>query len=390
LAKRTSNDFEARLGEALFSRSIDLKELMTSWDKNGDGLVRKMEFRLHVRKVLYCGSSESSLIDSLFTELDKDKSGTLELKEVKAALALLKERAAAIAARVLKAQGMVDRCKERAEQAQSCVATAVMAEQGEAKLARLRDGAAIDARLGALLVKRNIKIGDAAKKWDAKGDGTVSRKEFGSAIKALGLQAEPEEIDELFCRFDTGGEGTLDVAELMVALKTLQDAAANNEHEVAKAAKFCVVLRKSARVAHAGLLKVLKEDEVEAKKWREEGETTPEPTARDASPTSDVPARVDEKRHAKEQRLAAKEQQQQAQQQAPPLPQQQSQQQNMATAGPCALALAVSGACSFRSLDAASAEQRKAEWLRELDEKRQAKEQRLAAKKQQQQVLLHR
>ena len=87
---------------------------------------------------------------------------------------------------------------------------------------------------------------------------------------------------------------------------------------------------------------------------------------------------LDEKRQAKEQRLAQKQSQQPAPATLLPVP----------TTGPCASAPALCD--SFRASCDSSAEQRKAEWLRELDEKRQAKEQRLAAKKQQQQVLLHR
>ena len=66
-----------------------------------------------------------------------------------------------------------------------------------------------------------IKQQEAA--WDASGDGTITKGEFRNHIRALGLTETPvEEIDALFCRWDTDDSGTIDMDELTAALKQLR------------------------------------------------------------------------------------------------------------------------------------------------------------------------
>ena len=52
--------------------------------------------------------------------------------------------------------------------------------------------------LGAAIVKRNLKIGDIVSKWDADGDGQVSRKEFSNGMAAMGIEVSKAEVDEVF------------------------------------------------------------------------------------------------------------------------------------------------------------------------------------------------
>jgi len=269
----TNTNVEARLGESLHARATDLNGLMKEWDtKSGDGTVRKMDFRLHVRKLVTCGPTETSEIDALFTRLDKRRQGTIELREVKPMLRALQERAALVAEHVQRAQSMIDRYRERAEQAQHCMAAVAMAEQGEAKYAHLRDSSgSVQARFGALLAKRS-KIGEVVSKWDSRGSGALGRRDFVAATKAIGLQAEPGEVDELFATLDRDGTGSLDVIGLRTTLAALAESAANAEEELLRAAKFSAMLRKAAKGAHASLLQAIEEDEVEGQRIRLEAE----------------------------------------------------------------------------------------------------------------------
>ena len=290
---RNDTDFESRLGDALHARGADLASLMKEWDKNGDGVVRKMDFRLHCRKMIL--SAETSAIDAFFTKLDRDRSGTLDLREVKRALKTLQERAAEASTRASRALGMVRRYQERAQQAQHCAAACALAEQSEAKLLRLREAPGLEARLGALLLKRSAKMGDLVQKWDAgasKGDG-VCRRDFAMAIKSLGVQAESTEVDALFTKLDVNSTGHLDVLELKRTLKSMHDAAANADGEALRTAKFVSELRKAFKASHAALIKAIAEDDLEAARYGEDLPATAEVAVKVETPHPKVVDRAD-------------------------------------------------------------------------------------------------
>ena len=58
------------------------------------------------------------------------------------------------------------------------------------------------------------RVVDVLRTWDTDGDGVISRKEFEKGLRALGLDGDQAEIDELFASMDVNGDGTLDYTEL--------------------------------------------------------------------------------------------------------------------------------------------------------------------------------
>ena len=88
--------------------------------------------------------------------------------------------------------------------------------------------------LGAMILKRNLKIGDVISKWDKSKDGDVSMDEFRNSVVEMGVEAPAEEIDALFRSLDDDGGGSLDLNELKPTLKRLVDAAAAADLEVSK------------------------------------------------------------------------------------------------------------------------------------------------------------
>ena len=59
------------------------------------------------------------------------------------------------------------------------------------------------------------RVRDIFRSWDADGSGTVSRREFGRMLPAIGMTGvETEDVDRLFSSLDTDGSGSLDVLEL--------------------------------------------------------------------------------------------------------------------------------------------------------------------------------
>jgi len=259
------SDVGSRLGAVLHSQQTDVSSMLQAWDKSkSDGSLRKMDFRLQVRKLLV--SAETAAIDDIWNKIDTARSGTIERRKVAKLLKGLQERAANGAVRAERARAMAQRCQERVEQVQHCLGAMTMAEQADARLGRIRDRPAVESRLGALLLKRNSKggAGELLPLGRIEGSEKISRKELAAALKAIGLQAEPSEFDELFSsRLDPEAAGCIDVTTLGRALRAMQDAAANADNEALRAAKFVSELRKAFRSACSALHASLREDEAQ-------------------------------------------------------------------------------------------------------------------------------
>ena len=57
-------------------------------------------------------------------------------------------------------------------------------------------------------------------RWDANGDGSISRKEWRKACPLIGISAAAEHLDALFERFDEDGDGFISLPELQRAIRT--------------------------------------------------------------------------------------------------------------------------------------------------------------------------
>jgi len=104
-----------------------------------------------------------------------------------------------------------------------------------------------------VLVKRNIKIGEVVSQWDKDGDGTVDKKEFRQRVLALGVKADPSEVDSLFDKLDESGDGELDIEEMKVTLTRLRESCGKGnedmEAQISKVAKLGKVAKKAQVVA---------------------------------------------------------------------------------------------------------------------------------------------
>ena len=141
--------------------------------------------------------------------------------------------------------------------------SAERSEQADARFEELRSNKSCGARLGALLIARNVKVTDVVTKWDPTGDG-VDKVEFRQGVLGLGLAAEPYEIDDLFEELDDDGGGTLDVSEIKASFKALQEKSGKADVEIATLKKTIVELAKVAKVEQIEMQKLLKVDETAA------------------------------------------------------------------------------------------------------------------------------
>ena len=83
----------------------------------------------------------------------------------------------------------------------------------------------VDARLYAAMVKRNMKIEQVVKQWDADRDGFISRSEFVKEVSQLLPNTVSTEIEDLFHSLEDSSGGGVDVDELRRKMKALQTAA---------------------------------------------------------------------------------------------------------------------------------------------------------------------
>ena len=117
---------------------------------------------------------------------------------------------------------------------------------------------------GAMIVKRNMKIGDLTAKWDKDGDGSVSKAEFRKNVGDLGVVGVTDfrsEVDALFDSYDDDGGGDLSLEELKPTLKRLIDAAQNAVLMIKQLEKEATSLRKAAAKQQRQLLKAKAEQE---------------------------------------------------------------------------------------------------------------------------------
>eukprot|EP00966_Prymnesium_polylepis_P085026 1968442-Prymnesium_polylepis.1 len=57
------------------------------------------------------------------------------------------------------------------------------ADEAQARLASLREGAPLEARLGELLHRTNTKAADLMRAYDANNNGSIDRAEFRSFVR---------------------------------------------------------------------------------------------------------------------------------------------------------------------------------------------------------------
>ena len=178
-AIRGRKPLTVQMGEALQKRKIVVADLMREWDPNGDGEISPMEFRQNVRKLLptelHAGLVISE-IDALFNDLDLDKSGALDVGEIKIALKRLQNEAAL--ASVDKANTLleVEELRKKAKEYES-LASLTGELEGAKKAIEKANSKSVGVQIGAIAVKKGLKPTDIVKQWDVNGDGRLDKDE---------------------------------------------------------------------------------------------------------------------------------------------------------------------------------------------------------------------
>ena len=177
-----------------------------------------------------------------------------EAKTANSKLALVRERVEHLQLRIKSIHDVADLTYE--------------AEQADKRLLDLRDNKSAAARLGAELLKKNMKIGDMVMAWDKNREGEIDKPVFAKNVRKMGSEdlksLSDEELSTLFESLDDDGGGTLDMEELKAALVMLRESSQENDKKLARLRKLTVDLWKAARSAQLERRKQAKADEAAA------------------------------------------------------------------------------------------------------------------------------
>ena len=254
-----------QLGEVLIARKVKIPEMVKQWAKNGEDPITKMEFRLHVRKLL--DKADTKSIDALFAELDDDGGGKLDVFELKGAMKALAEASDKYIKSAAGTRARIGNLRTQALEATKTAETTAVSERAIREIESIQQNKGIDARLGTLLEQKAsaMKVSDIVQKWDTSGDGLIDKDEFRTNVKKLGLVATNLEIDDLFDKLDKDGGGELDSSEIKKAFRHLLDTAKDADKRVKHIEKSLSSDLAATRSAQAAFLEAQRADEEAAK-----------------------------------------------------------------------------------------------------------------------------
>ena len=122
-----------RLGSALLYRNLKIGEVVTRWDKDGDGTITMTEFRSNV---VALGVEAHPLdIDKLFLQLDTDGGGSLDLDEVKKSFEKCKQMAMQLQSNNREKKAQKERLRKNASRRQSQIIADQIQEAAEEQAA---------------------------------------------------------------------------------------------------------------------------------------------------------------------------------------------------------------------------------------------------------------
>ena len=232
-------------------------EMMHKWDKNNDGEINKTEFRSGVRGPQPNGLGMIEIpatdVDSVFEELDSltahpgKQPGVLNLKYLDETFQKIKQMAIEEEKLLEEIKQTIDNLNERADAAES---VAKLTEECETSSKALDDKCSklpADVQLGAVMVRKGLKVVDILIKWDENGDGELDAEEFRHHARELGVIASDAAFDDVFNSFDRKREGSLDTQQLKGMLRSLQEMAKSSAADLEKQQKALEVSMKKVK-----------------------------------------------------------------------------------------------------------------------------------------------
>ena len=234
-----------RLLAAKVKSGYTVDGLMADWDRNGNGSIEKMEFRLLVKKMVSQHDRVYKVdvndIDALFVSFDLQAGGgalvarrdagaeELDLREVKSAMSNLMRRASKATKLKLEAEAEVARWGEMVEQGEGAVKVTVEYERAKAELQELEaEKPNLQSRLGKALETKRVNVNELGCFRDERATAarSIDLREFHQTVVQFVPNAKLPDTTKLFdslANLDGTKQGPLSVKELQTFLLETQD-----------------------------------------------------------------------------------------------------------------------------------------------------------------------
>ena len=178
--RREHTSISSRLGEVLATRNIKIGEVVTKWDKDGDGTVDPKEFRSRIKELGL--RADPKEVDGLFAELDEDGSGELDIGECKHILKKLQDAAKENAEEIKALAKSVNELKKIAIASQKAATQAQLDDQEHRRDLEEQERAAEE----AALARAAAKAAAADAKAKAEKEVRMARTKTMGALNYLG------------------------------------------------------------------------------------------------------------------------------------------------------------------------------------------------------------
>lgn len=208
------------LKELMRQQSFRILDLFKTWDEDGSGEVDRKEFRRAMKSLGF--TADNAEIDAVFAEFDTDGGGTIEFAELAKALRGTAGGESTLDAALqpgavgLGKTGMQHKLRSKDDVAMK------RTKLGNVQI-DLSSDVPVQQQLREILAANAVRVIDLFREWDDDGSGTIDQKEFRQALRAMGVDAEPEHVNALFDSFDDDGGGTIEYAELARGLRAGQE-----------------------------------------------------------------------------------------------------------------------------------------------------------------------
>jgi Ca2+-binding EF-hand superfamily protein len=186
--------FAGQISDALVAQTREVISLFREWDTDNSDSLSWTEFKQAMRSL---GLGSSKAIQRLWREMDKDGNGKLVYDEMLEALAPPK---------VAMAPLQYQKGASRDAGAMRVNVTGTIRSASKQLHEAFEDVA-------------TNRVIDVFTAWDSDGSGTLTRKEFGKAMAALGVKATRASINQLFNQIDTDNTGRINYKEFYLGIK---------------------------------------------------------------------------------------------------------------------------------------------------------------------------
>ena len=194
LAKEEVGTLRYKLGEAILQSGKSIASLIREWDKNGDGVLSKIEFKQAVRLNLVIKASNEE-IDSIYDSFDTGGNGNVKVLELRPAVKEIFDHVRQVKEAEERLKSEASTMSQLAVALDGCLAAAKEWEALRNEQWKLRNDTSLETRLSHALDKSTngfmfALVRDLSQKWGADEKGLIGKDPVCKQIELLKNKGE--------------------------------------------------------------------------------------------------------------------------------------------------------------------------------------------------------